>query len=40
MRATEQEQTGGAGVSEVSAKFQRIGWGRFRITHTTSVPTS
>ncbi len=27
MRAQEQEQTGGAGISEVSAKFQRIGWG-------------
>ncbi|WP_165491816.1 DUF4365 domain-containing protein [Egibacter rhizosphaerae] len=27
MRASEQEQTGGAGASEVSAKFQRIGWG-------------
>lgn len=27
MRGSEQEQTGGAGVSEVSAKFQRIGWG-------------
>lgn len=27
MRASEQEQTGGAGVSEVSANLQRIGWG-------------
>jgi hypothetical protein len=27
VRATEQEQTGGAGVSEVTGKFQRIGWG-------------
>ncbi len=27
MRATEEEQTGGAGVNEASAKFQRIGWG-------------
>ncbi|MCP4308719.1 MAG: DUF4365 domain-containing protein [bacterium] len=27
MRASEQEQTGGAGVSEVCAKFERIGWG-------------
>lgn len=27
MRAHETEQTGGAGVSEVTAKFQRIGWG-------------
>lgn len=27
MRASEQEQTGGAGVSEVTGKFQRIGWG-------------
>lgn len=27
MRATDQEQTGGAGVNEASAKFERIGWG-------------
>jgi len=27
MRASRQEQTGGAGVSEVSAAFERIGWG-------------
>jgi len=27
VRASEQEQTGGAGISEVSAKFQRMGWG-------------
>lgn len=27
MRASEQKQTGGTGISEVSAKFQRIGWG-------------
>lgn len=27
MRASEQEQTGGAGASEVTAAFQRIGWG-------------
>lgn len=27
MRASEQEQIGGAGVSEVCAKFQRLGWG-------------
>lgn len=27
MRASQQEQTGGAGISEVTAKFQRIGWG-------------
>jgi hypothetical protein len=27
VRASEQEQTSGAGVSEVMAKFQRIGWG-------------
>lgn len=30
MRATEQEQTGGAGVSEVMGKFERIGWGPVR----------
>lgn len=27
MRASDQEQTGGAGASEVCAKFERIGWG-------------
>jgi hypothetical protein len=27
MRASRQEQTGGAGVSEVSAAFERLGWG-------------
>lgn len=27
MRASEQEQTGGVGVNEVAAKFERIGWG-------------
>ena len=27
MRATRQEQAGGAGVSEVSAAFERLGWG-------------
>lgn len=27
MRASEQEQTGGAGLSEVTSAFQRIGWG-------------
>jgi hypothetical protein len=27
MRASHQEQTGGAGISEVSAAFERIGWG-------------
>lgn len=27
MRASPQEQTGGAGVSEVAAAFQRLGWG-------------
>lgn len=27
MRASEQEQTGGAGASEVSAAFERLGWG-------------
>jgi hypothetical protein len=27
MRASHQEQTGGAGASEVSAAFQRMGWG-------------
>jgi hypothetical protein len=30
VRATEQEQTGGAGVSEVMGKFERIGWGPVR----------
>jgi tetratricopeptide (TPR) repeat protein len=27
MRATQQEQVGGAGVSEVTAAFERLGWG-------------
>src|SRR4051794_34002252 len=27
MRASKQEQTGGAGVSEVAGAFERIGWG-------------
>jgi hypothetical protein len=27
MRASRQEQVGGAGVSEVSAAFERLGWG-------------
>ena len=27
MRASQQEQTGGAGINEVSAKFERINWG-------------
>lgn len=31
MRASDQEQIGGAGASEVSAKFQLIGWGQFPI---------
>lgn len=30
MRASEQEQTGGAGTHEVMAKFERIGWGPVR----------
>jgi hypothetical protein len=27
MRASKEEQTGGAGISEVSAAFERLGWG-------------
>lgn len=27
MRTTAEQQTGGAGLSEVAANFQRIGWG-------------
>ena len=30
MRASEQQQTGGAGANEVMAKFQRIGWAPHR----------
>ncbi len=30
MRATEQEQTAGAGTYEAIAKFQRIGWAPHR----------